>query len=371
MDQQPQNPQPAPIVPREPFPPRPSRVRKNLWLLLLSAVLIAAAIATYNWGDELLGKVIHPRNQSDVTKPVIQAQQTKARAEGAITFTDNPDLFIVSKSEFEVGYKFNTEALEEQSAECNSNKSQSYFIQLLGKFDPNEKGVEYSFKYTRPSQDTGIYRVVVIPNKLGYKTLEEFSKDFDLCMAGGGLYPTMMNDSYLLFIYSCTTGFDGGSSLPRGCVEVRNFVEPTLKLNDAISNISDKTSPLDEQVISAKPGQVINALTISSVGKVLAGSKFSAQNATISYQGQITTEGEYTVSFSEFSGDTYTCFKPSQPLGLGSTLFCLTKPENVNDLFKTNATKGKAQIVITDFTQAFCPCEVLDTATLVKINKFY
>jgi hypothetical protein len=114
--------------------------------------------------------------------------------------------------------------------ECGNNQTASYFSNLVSKFSGATKTV-YNFKYTGTSQESDTFVVTLLPNKAGYSSLDQFKKDFDQCYAGGDAYPTMLNSDWLLFVNSCGTGFDDGSGKPIGCQEVRDVVEPTLKLN--------------------------------------------------------------------------------------------------------------------------------------------
>ena len=100
----------------------------------------------------------------------------------------------------------------------------------MSKFSSSDKGHIYKISYTGQTQGSGIWKITVIPNKLGYRNLDEFKNDFDLCYAGGDEYPTLISENYLLFVSSCGTGFDDGSGLPHGCDMVRKSIEPTIIL---------------------------------------------------------------------------------------------------------------------------------------------
>jgi hypothetical protein len=89
----------------------------------------------------------------------------------------------------------------------------------------------YNFKYAGTSQASDTFVVTLLPNKAGYSSLDEFKSDFNQCYAGGDAYPTKLNNNWLLFVNSCSTGFDDGSGNPIGCQEVKDLVAPTLQLN--------------------------------------------------------------------------------------------------------------------------------------------
>lgn len=146
------------------------------------------------------------------------------------TYVKDDQIFSVSKSEFRILDKFNAIELKSKSENCGTNKSEQYFKELLSHYSENEDGIEYQFKYQGQTQDSGIWTVVAISNKIGYTNLEEFKNDFDLCEAGSDRYPYLISEKYLLFVSSCGTGYDDGSGLPHGCDVVRKIVEPTIRV---------------------------------------------------------------------------------------------------------------------------------------------
>ncbi len=70
--------------------------------------------------------------------------------------------------------------------------------------------------------------VTMIANNGLYEDLDTFKADFNICEVGGGLYPTRMNDSWLMFYSSCGAGY---AEEPTGntCSDVREAIEPTLE----------------------------------------------------------------------------------------------------------------------------------------------
>lgn len=136
----------------------------------------------------------------------------------------------VSVSEKTEPFNFTASELLEQSKECENKQSKNYFDELISKFD-NTTETTYDFKYIGESQGSDTFTVTILPNKPNYSSLGEFKKDFDLCYAGGKVYPTMLNDNWLLFTSSCGSGAADGSGRPIGCQEISDIVDPTIKLN--------------------------------------------------------------------------------------------------------------------------------------------
>lgn len=127
-------------------------------------------------------------------------------------------------------FGYTADQLASMAKECGNEQTAGYFNNLISKFSNAAKTV-YNFKYAGTSQKPDTFVVTLLPNNVGYSSLEQFKKDFNQCYAGGDAYPTMLNKDWLLFVNSCGTGFDDGSGKPIGCQKVRDVVEPTLKLN--------------------------------------------------------------------------------------------------------------------------------------------
>ncbi|MDF1498264.1 MAG: hypothetical protein P1P85_02830 [Patescibacteria group bacterium] len=146
------------------------------------------------------------------------------------TYVKDDQKFSVSKSEFKILNKFNAIELKSKSEDCGTNKSKQYFEELLSYYSENSSGIEYQFKYHGQTQDSGVWIVTAIPNKIGYIDLKEFKNDFDLCEAGSSRYPYLISEKYLFFVSSCGTGYDDGSGFPHGCDIVQKIVEPTIRI---------------------------------------------------------------------------------------------------------------------------------------------
>jgi len=127
-------------------------------------------------------------------------------------------------------FDLNAADLKYQADECGTSQSLNYFNTLIFRFAGAYKTV-YKFKYKGETQGDGTFVVTLLPNKIGYTSMEQFKKDFDICSVAGDAYPSMLNNNWLVFVSSCGSGFSDGSGLPLGCDEVKKIVEPSLKLN--------------------------------------------------------------------------------------------------------------------------------------------
>ncbi|MDP3970588.1 MAG: hypothetical protein Q8P90_02715 [bacterium] len=142
---------------------------------------------------------------------------------------------------------------------------------------------------------------------------DQFSKDFDVCAAGGEAYPKMLNNDWLLFTGSCGSGFDDGSGLSVGCDEVKKVVEPTLKLNavDVTSAITYKQFTAgDTGVIFDVPSDVTVTENMNGVPGL---SKF------------IYNDSSYLVSYSAEQGDNELAWG-----GNVENQYTATKHDNIN-----------------------------------------
>lgn len=127
------------------------------------------------------------------------------------------------------GFMPNFEDLEANAKECGVENSSEYYNNLADTFYDAYQST-YIFKYNDLSQEEDTYVITVIDNVAGYSTMQEFKKDFDLCYAGGSLYPFDINEEFLLFVSSCVSGYDDGSENPNGCQVMKEFIESSLYL---------------------------------------------------------------------------------------------------------------------------------------------
>lgn len=169
-------------------------------------------------------------NNKSLKDQILKLQELNSKETNEFTYSDSNHNFPIEKQEFIVREKFDVEDLVNYSAECGQNKDKEYFQELMSSYSKTDKGVSYTFKYNKPSQDPNYWTVTLIPNQIGYKNTNNFYNDFSLCFAGGDLYPKLVSDNYLFFIKSCGSGYNDGSGLPIGCGEIREIIEPTIKL---------------------------------------------------------------------------------------------------------------------------------------------
>jgi len=201
--------------------------KSNVWAIALAIIITAVVVGggVYWWQQS---KVV----QTEVTEVTTATTETttinKEQQKEPLTYSTSGVYASVSKETASFGYT--ADQLVSMAEECGNEQIASYFSSLVSKFSGATK-IIYNFKYTGVSQESDTFVVTLLPNKAGYSSLDEFNKDFGQCYAGGDAYPTMLNDDWLLFVNSCGTGFDDDSGNAIGCQEVRDVVEPTLKLN--------------------------------------------------------------------------------------------------------------------------------------------
>ena len=189
--------------------------KNNLGIIIITIVITAIIVGggVYYWQQ---GKII-----------LEEVVNNKEKEEPLSYSTEGISVFVSKEI---IPFDYSAEQLVLMSQECGNEQSVIYFSDLVSKFDHVNK-IVYKFKYDGLSQESNTFVVTLIPNEVGYSSLNEFKKDFDQCYAGGDSYPTMLNNNWLLFVNSCGTGFDDGSGNLQGCDEIRGIVQPTLKLN--------------------------------------------------------------------------------------------------------------------------------------------
>jgi hypothetical protein len=118
------------------------------------------------------------------------------------------------------------DALLAQAEECGYARAAEYYLDIENLFS-GTKGAQYTFKiagdYEMPT-----WTVTVLPNAPAYSAVESFKNDFDICAAGGSLYPKNVSADALLFTDSCGGGYSGGKE--NGCDVIRAAVESTLTM---------------------------------------------------------------------------------------------------------------------------------------------
>lgn len=113
------------------------------------------------------------------------------------------------------------------AAECGYARDAAYYIDIENLYVGVYKQ-EYTFTiagdYEMPT-----WTVTVMPNRPGYTSLESFKQDFDVCSAGGDMYPEALSTGTLMFTSSCGSGYSGGKE--NGCEIIRKAIEPTLTID--------------------------------------------------------------------------------------------------------------------------------------------
>lgn len=119
------------------------------------------------------------------------------------------------------------EELYTMAEECGYARDVSYYTDIESLYIGVYKQ-EYTFTiagdYEMPT-----WTVTVMPNRPGYTSLESFKQDFDVCSAGGDMYPEALSSGTLMFVSSCGSGYSGGKE--NGCEIIRAAIEPTLTID--------------------------------------------------------------------------------------------------------------------------------------------
>lgn len=143
-----------------------------------------------------------------------------------LTYSTSSALVSVSKKT--MPFDYTSEQLTSMAAKCGSQHNNDYFEQLISKFIGETK-IIYTFKNIwseNPESDAFI--VTLLPNKADYTSLEQFTKDFNICTTDGEAYPVKLNTNWLVFFNSCESKSNDNSK--QICHEIRKIVEPTLEI---------------------------------------------------------------------------------------------------------------------------------------------
>ena len=117
--------------------------------------------------------------------------------------------------------------LKSAAKECGTNLPDGHFEDLADKL----KEITVQDYRFIPKAENEKYDVLLMSNKFGYASLEDFKKDFNVC-AVGAVYPTMVNKDWLVFAGSC-----GGADLAETqetssrCDQIQQTVLGSLKVN--------------------------------------------------------------------------------------------------------------------------------------------
>jgi hypothetical protein len=218
---------------------------KNKAIILVVILIIAIlAFADYLWQKDLKNTA-DQKNQiiASSNTPLMPAPKSNTASTEIITVstttpkiqplsfkTDAPKISAVR--ELDGVFNYQAAELKARADNCGTSYSESHFENLVAKFKQSPR-IFYTFKYrgaNASNSDESVYSVTVLSNKAGYKTIEEFKKDFGLCGSGGVDNPFMLNENWLLFVSSCGSGFDDGSGRINSCEAARKIIEPSLKL---------------------------------------------------------------------------------------------------------------------------------------------
>jgi uncharacterized protein YxeA len=199
--------------------------KATIYVIIITIIIVIIGGGIYLWQTNKSGE---NSNQPSVINTEVEEEQEQGEEQEILSYEIVDSLMEVSKEE--APFDFTASQLQAAAQECGvNNNGLGYFNQLVSKFAGTSK-IVYSFKYKGDSQDSGVFKVTIIPNKAGYTSIDQFKQDFDICSAGGEAYPKLVNKDWLLFVSSCGSGFDDGSGLIHGCDEVETIVEPSLKL---------------------------------------------------------------------------------------------------------------------------------------------
>ena len=199
--------------------------KATIYVIIITIIIVIIGGGIYLWQTNKSGE---NSNQPSVINTEVEEEQEQGEEQEILSYEIVDSLMEVSKEE--APFDFTASQLQAAAQECGvNNNGLDYFNQLVSKFAGTSK-IVYSFKYKGDSQDDGVFKVTIVPNKAGYTSIDQFKQDFDICSAGGEAYPKLVNKDWLLFVSSCGSGFDDGSGLIHGCDEVETIVEPSLKL---------------------------------------------------------------------------------------------------------------------------------------------
>ncbi len=136
----------------------------------------------------------------------------------------------VTKNAVAAGQLVNADALLAQATECGFARTAEYYLDIENLFK-EKTADQYTFTTTGDYAVPSSWIVTVMPNSPLYSSTASFKQDFDICAAGGDLYPVTAGSKTLLFSNSCGSGYqkDGETRTP-GCDVVREVIEPTLSV---------------------------------------------------------------------------------------------------------------------------------------------
>lgn len=208
--------------------------KNNLLLPVGVAVLFTAVVLTTAFSVWYNHETRERTAKMSGNKNVVQVDDEDLIGAGAtvseLPFTYNDKQVSLSYgSPIRASNLFKSSELVAMSEECGTNKSETYFKNLLSKFSPQDEAKTYKFYMKGHINDGEFWTITVMPNKFGYKTLASFKKDFDTC-AAGGKYPAQVSSQNLLFTESCGAANEEAKEVKSSCAQIQKIVEPSLKL---------------------------------------------------------------------------------------------------------------------------------------------
>lgn len=131
----------------------------------------------------------------------------------------------VSKTTVAARSLFTADDLFLQATECGFARTADYYLDLENLFT-GLNAEQYTF--AGAGSQSASWTVTVMANAPVYSSLESFKTDFDICAAGGKLYPSAVSANTLLFVESCGSGMEDAAST--GCEAIRSAIEGTITI---------------------------------------------------------------------------------------------------------------------------------------------
>lgn len=144
---------------------------------------------------------------------------------------ETPHNIIIEKNRLFANTEKESGQLALNAQECGTQHGLGHFEELVEMYK-DSISLQYGFEYDGESQGVPTYWVTLHPNIAGYTSMEAFKKDFDICNPFRGKFPHDLNEDWLMLVGSCGKDFFDGTEKPRGCWELREEVQPSLKLSE-------------------------------------------------------------------------------------------------------------------------------------------
>ncbi|MFA4891096.1 MAG: hypothetical protein WC604_01960 [Candidatus Gracilibacteria bacterium] len=327
---------------------------KTFLTILLTAIVVGAGV--YFWQNYQAQPSSEP--SSEEASEEVAEDVPEVAVEPLLYSSEGVDVEFSKK---EGTFDYTVEQLESMAAECGTVHEVGYLETLVEAYENTPKTM-YKFKYNEASQENDTFIATLLPNRMEYASLDDVRKDFDQCSVGGDMYPTMMNQKWLLFVNSCGTGYSDGSGNPIGCQVVRDVVEPTLELNGGSLNEPEVSEEGNEEET--------NQLT-----------KIDEDEMYVYYEGTITVSGEYRESQPHTIRGEMLCFyadEETDDLLPRASWFCFENQEAAKTTFGVDDSEifedpsvecfeGSAKVKVSNYKVNKKEAAVYDTAKLEKV----